>query len=117
MVLGLDQNPRFEPIFALHDLLLQLASANRPQAGARLDHQTPPGSSGQFTGGFLFISSTFPRISLTAGRLWGEGRFQQSYERSWKAFWSALERGYSGRGILAAEYRQRPALARSGKTR
>jgi hypothetical protein len=34
MVLGLDQNPRFEPIVALHDLLLQLASANRPQAGA-----------------------------------------------------------------------------------
>src|SRR5689334_19072673 len=115
MVLGLDQNPRFEPIVALHDLLLQLASANRPQAGARLDHQTPPGSSGQFTGGFLFISSTFPRISLTAGRFWGEGRFQQSYERSWKSFLEC--RGYSGRGILAAEYRQRPALARTGKTR
>jgi hypothetical protein len=33
MVLGLDQNPGFEPIVALHDLLLQLASANRPQGG------------------------------------------------------------------------------------
>src|ERR1700741_3080160 len=42
MVLGLDQNPRFEPIVALHDLLLQLASANRPQAGAPFGPSNAP---------------------------------------------------------------------------
>jgi hypothetical protein len=30
----LDHDPPFEPIVALHDLLLQLATANLPQAGA-----------------------------------------------------------------------------------
>src|ERR1700758_347794 len=42
MVLGLDQKPGFEPIVALHDLLLQLASANWPQAAAPFEPSNAP---------------------------------------------------------------------------